>query len=69
MHGNYESGDSKNPGNWITFIKLQLETNPTFKGNVKSLMHILFCAGLQSNGRDMTIGMLLIFRTFRILLN
>jgi hypothetical protein len=31
MRGNYESDDSKNPGNWTTFIKLQLETNPTFK--------------------------------------
>ena len=26
-----ESDDSKNPGKWVTFIKLQLEMNPTFK--------------------------------------
>jgi hypothetical protein len=31
MRGNDESDDSMNPGNWITFIKLQLETNPIFK--------------------------------------
>ena len=31
MRGDNESDDSKNPGKWVTFIKLQLEMNPTFK--------------------------------------
>lgn len=31
MRGDDESDESKNPGKWITFIKLQLEMNPTFR--------------------------------------
>ena len=30
MRGGDETDESKNPGKWISFIKLQLETNPTF---------------------------------------
>ncbi len=31
MRGGDETDESKNPGKWISFIKLQLETNPTFR--------------------------------------
>ena len=31
MRGNDETDESKNPGKWISFIKLQLETNPKFR--------------------------------------
>ena len=30
MRGSDETDESKNPGKWISFIKVQLETNPTF---------------------------------------
>ena len=31
MRGDDETDESKNPGKWTSFIKLQLETNPTFR--------------------------------------
>lgn len=31
MRADDETNESKNPGKWITYIRLQLETNPSFK--------------------------------------
>ena len=53
--GHDESEDSTNPGKWLTFISMQLETNPTFKDlQVKLLQNshhsVNYCSKTSFNG-------------------